>query len=218
MSRSVNRKGWGSAGVTAEALNTAIPFSMFYLPAGMWVPAFGQPAIWTPGKQINAQTNEAFDCWEFEHSVNREIYCDIKIAGLPINITTPAFRVLPTYFQDVGAAPAPAEECLMEYTIGNNNDGSSTDYTLEGAQEVQKLSEIPAAWIDFSTGATFDESISIPTTDGPDGLSATLGNNLRFQLERFGTDGSDDYLQTVFFRGMAVQYATDFNNVNEFPS
>jgi len=218
MSRSNNRLGWDTVASSAiDVLNEGMPYASFYLPASMWVNAKEQTAQWTPALQINASLKDTVDCWNFYNTeVSTEIYCKFNTFGIPIDLTTPEFRLFPEFFQnDVTPKPNPSEYAYFQYSLGNNVDGASLDYSLEG-EEINAQTEIQDKNLSFAADDT-TKGIQLGNLDGPSALSGTLKNNFRMQLERWNASPSDTFLNSVYFSGMIVQYKTDFSNVAQIP-
>ena len=86
---------------------------------------------------------------------------------------------------------------------------------MEGL-ETSLQTEIQDKNVSFASEQT-TKGVALGSLDGPSGLSGTLKNNFRMQLERFNGSASDTFLNSVYFSGMIVQYKTDFSNIAQIP-
>ncbi len=210
-------KGW-PANVSADTLNTLIPYGQVYFSAGAMVPGALKPTTFQT-LPVNAQQS-AIDVHKFVGSDDTECYFNWAFRGFPINISAPAFKLCPLFIQiDEEIAPNPAEYAYVEYSIGVSYEDTTIDYSMEGAAEVAAQSLIPDAWKNFMATTTGDKSIAIPDLFGDAALNQAKFNTLRFEIERFGNNVLDTFTaNSIYLKGCLLQYATDFNNVAVFPT
>lgn len=207
-------RGWPGASV--ESITDGIPYCDLYFPATSMDPGAIKPTTYQ-SLQVNAQ-EQAYSVHEFPGGANTECFFTWAFRGKHIDLSAPNFRLVPYFIQIAESeAPDPAEYALIEYTIGVSYDGSTIDYSLEGAPEVALQSLIDAQYITFCASTTGDKAVSIPTLDGDGSLLSTNFNFLQFQVERFGSSGSDTFSESIYLLGCGLQYKTDFANIAQYP-
>jgi len=206
-------RGWPEQ-FTPSLMNSIEPYREIWFPAMQ----FDSGAIKPTTKQqiqINAQEQQ-YTVHTFPGNQNTECFMVWAFRGIPIDISDPQFKLCCQFFQKVGAT---SSQAVFEASIGVSYDGTSIDYTLEGAAEVPKINKINNAYLslcwDFPTP---NEAVSLPNQAGAGALLSNRFNFIQIQIERFGTSADDYFGDDIHMLQCGIQYKTDFANISQWPS
>lgn len=218
--------GWPS--VTPDSLNDAYKFGQFWVPAGALTPTGGFPAnieihtsteaanhwSWTVAKFAASVKNGACFSWGFKADFLKAPIADLKL------------RVAPIFFTKV-SADDPAN--IVEWSIGAANQVVGDDINLDSNTETELFSAVqptttPAGKFLINAGSSVNKQaapltlVNVGFAAGEvSPISLTDWNLLTVNLEREGDHLADTFLGDVYLLGLDVQFAVDFNNVNEWP-
>lgn len=139
-----------------------------------------------------------------------------------MDYTDPQMRIYYVWFQSAGAKPVPDEFVVWEGSIGIIKNGETYNFSMEitpGIQNVPSL--VQGQWVHSGCGANGDEAIILPVGNffGPSGtLAANEWNSWIIEVERPGIDGNDTFNGDAHFLKAIIQYKTNFNNDDQWPT
>lgn len=197
---------FGAAGLTA-----LYPFSQKFIPASEMELVGPQSPI-RQSIVIGAR-NKTYEVITFASLVLQRASWIWSFKSGKMDVSAPAFRYIPIWFQDADAVN-PAEVVRWEVTAMNALVGTTLDAAFAAAsvsfdsptQDEYKMAGVSGDASQEITGANLTG----------DALSATLENNLQFNIARIGSDGGDTFGNPAHLVGMMLQYKNDFANISQW--
>jgi len=227
MGRGTNRLGYNSlngANTPVEVLNDAYSFGQFFVPAGGMTPTEGFPSILTTKTTTGGGMHHTHTVMKFPLSIFTSCSFDWAFksdfaAGTDLSLK---LRCGLLYFTDI-SADSPAN--IIQFDIGAVNLVIGDDINVPPNNETQILTDVQPTSTpvgeELLNGGNTGGKQNVPLTElnnlAGTSISPTDWNFLNFNIERTGTSENDTFLGDAFVFGALVQFATDFNNVAEWP-
>ena len=219
------REGPDAAGLGCiEVLNDAYSFGQFFVPAGGMTPTEGFPSILTTKTTTGGGLHHTHTVMKYPPSIFTSSSFDWTFksdfaAGTDLSLK---LRCGVIYFTE-DSADSP--DNIVRFDIGAVNLVMGDDINVGPNTETSILSDVqpastPVGQQLLNGGDTLSKQ-NVPLTDlnGLVGtpISSTDWNFLNFNIERAGDQIEDTFSGDVFIFGAVVQFATDFNNIAQWP-
>jgi hypothetical protein len=206
-------------GATTSVLNKLIPYGSIYIPADGMSPGTGLAEPYFQNKQINAQYT-CYDVYEMPKGNDTFVFWSIPFHLFPLDIANPDIIVMPEWFQDADeTAPDPTEYIYWEIGLANTHQENTLDLNIFNTSKKWQ-SPVLDAW-KLQVGGISGPLVGAKTTaaqiDG-DTLTASDYNFIHFGLEREQSEAEDTYQESIYLKGVNIQYKIDFNNIGQWAS
>lgn len=205
--------GGGGGGADPARLTQEYPYDSIWFDASALVPqASNGPA---ESRLSIPTSNKRYNALVYDPSVVQTAYLSWPEHVGYVNWSAPAFRIRIFAISPTGGS---GTEAVMQV-------GSSNLYVSDGEQSYSistfaSLNMTGRSAYDRWIGNAGNDSaaVALPTPNGRALVadSNTEVNNLTFALRRNATSASDTFTGDLYVIGVAIQFATDFNNITQW--